>query len=139
MNENICANCIPAWVHASYQVWVCQSSINPQSFTDGKVIRYPSVSLVRLSVHRVEMLNAEFEWKTSDISVGICWSYFDSILVLSIIFIYAESWKLAKPNMQSVRLAIPSFQGARWQVGLCLDCPWTFLVALLAEVQFRAI
>lgn len=103
---------------------------NPQSFADRKVIRYPSVSLVRLSVHHVEMLNAEFKWKISDISVGICWNYFDSVLVLSIIFIYAESWKSAKPNMQSVRLTIPSFSRSQitgWTLlGLPLDVlSWT--------------
>lgn len=125
-NENVCANCNPAWVHASYQVWMCQSSINPQSFADSEVIRYPSVSLVRLSVHHVEMLNAEFEWKISDIPVGICWNYFDSILVLSIIFFYAKSWKFAKHNSQS-DLPFLLFQGARAQDGPALGPPLDLL------------
>lgn len=99
---------------------VCQSSINSQSFTDSKVIRHPSVSLVILSVPHTEMLNAEFKWKIWNIPVGICWNYFDGIFISSIIFIYAKSWKFVTHNMQS-ELPFFIFQEAKAWVGHILE------------------
>lgn len=107
-NENVCANCIPAWVPASYQVWVCQSEVNLQSFADSKVIRYPSVSLVRLSVHHGEMMDAEFKWKISDIQLGSA-EITLTAFVPKYYFHLCKILKIAKHNIQSARFTVPSF------------------------------